>query len=935
MKIKMKYSLNIYNRIWILFILLSFASSAQEVKNVEFDFTNGLSVIGVKTPADKFPFVKALPFFSIEVNNQQVNTFSAPAKLDDESITINFLSGLMGEISIDKNFSPGWKAHLTLENKSDLSIKILNLVPLGQSDDHIYITASPPWNLASSKIFKPGLGSIGVVLPDNAWSLGYSAVKINDTLSVFALARRMGGENTEFRRYSALIKPGGKVEYDIYIDFYRGEWQKGLCTVFQDRYLYDLKNFDNRLFERKDLEWIRHSYIIALLYGWDHKFYDREDGKYHFKEFLHNDKHLFGKYDVFCLWPTWPTLGLDQRNQWDLYSDIPGGLKKLKQLSDYSKNIGTRFFISFNPWDQSTRKEDFYEGISRLIRATDADGVVLDTYGSSSEDLQNAADSVRLGVVMYSEGMAVPKDMPGIVAGRVHDAIYMPPPLNLNKFIKPDFAIFRVCQLSQGRLHREFAVSFFNGYGVEMNTMAPGRPSWMNEEFTYLGRTTRILRENTTAFTNKNWIPIIPTLKDSIWVNKWIDENKTVYTIYSLIPQGYEGSLFEENNNGDFHFVDLWNHLEIILDTLNEKTYLPANVDAFNSSYLGTRMEGNVDCIAKLPMLLKINLTGDELTFSSTSGDSILVWPGDPSYQSNQVKHSIDKNSVNLRNLFGRYEGKYVVQLFKHNELMDERVIYIKPGTPRLISKIIQTKKASEPPATMVEIPSGKFKYIVKTSDNFIPYPDYPDSEILNVHRFFIDKYPVTNKEFKKFLTKTNYKPEDTTNFLKNWKNGNFPKGEGDFPVVYISIEDAKAYADWAGKRLPTEIEWQFAAQCGDTLSWPWGSDFDPAKCNNSGGKLSAVNDFPDGVNKWGVADLVGNVWQLTNDVYDDGSYNFIMIRGGSFYNPTSSWWYIKGGPQPLNHTQMLLQVSPGFERNSTVSFRCVKDAAQKEVNNK
>ncbi len=72
---------------------------------------------------------------------------------------------------------------------------------------------------------------------------------------------------------------------------------------------------------------------------------------------------------------------------------------------------------------------------------------------------------------------------------------------------------------------------------------------------------------------------------------------------------------------------------------------------------------------------------------------------------------------------------------------------------------------------------------------------------------------------------------------------------------------------------------------------------------------------------------MVGNVWQLTNDVYDNGSYRFVIIRGGSYYNPESSIWYVKGGPQPLDRTQMLLLVSPGFNRNATVGFRCVKDS--------
>ena len=88
-------------------------------------------------------------------------------------------------------------------------------------------------------------------------------------------------------------------------------------------------------------------------------------------------------------------------------------------------------------------------------------------------ELQAAADSVRKGVVMYSEGMAVTKDMPGIISGRVHNAIYLSPELNLNKLIKPDFSIFRVCDVGEDIIHREIAISFFNGYGTELNMFSP------------------------------------------------------------------------------------------------------------------------------------------------------------------------------------------------------------------------------------------------------------------------------------------------------------------------------------------------------------------------------------------------------------------------------------------------------------------------------
>ena len=143
---------------------------------------------------------------------------------------------------------------------------------------------------------------------------------------------------------------------------------------------------------------------------------------------------------------------------------------------------------------------------------------------------------------------------------------------------------------------------------------------------------------------------------------------------------------------------------------------------------------------------------------------------------------------------------------------------------------------------------------------------------------------------------------------------------------MYVSYEDMAAYAKWADKRLPTEAEWQLAAQGVDERKWPWGDDFHGSYCNNAFGRPTPVDAFPKGQSAYGVVDFVGNVWQATNDIYFNGTNYFMIIRGGSYYKPESSWWYIQGGPQPLDKTQMLLMVSPGFDRSSTVGFRCVKD---------
>ena len=872
---------------------------------------------------------EAYPMFSFRVNGEILMIKNDNSTSTDSSFIMR-IDEIAVEIFKDNQSYPGNKYRVKIHNISTDTIDIENVVPFGETADHIYLTSTGPWALARAKIFRPGLGPVGVILPDNAWEMGYGAISVNEDLSVCAIARRTKSDKAEWRRYRTIVYPGGFVEYTLWADEYSGDWQNGLKLMFQERYLYDLESFEDSLYQRSDLQWIRHDYLIGLQFAWNQEYYDWQMQEYTVDSFLARGKHLFGGYDVIGLWPTWPRLGVDQRNQWDLFNDLPGGLARLKSFSQRWKQEGTKFFICYNPWDESTRSENPYAGMAGLIAATDADGVVLDCHGASSIELQKAADSVKAGVIMYSEGMAVVKDMPGIVSGRVHDAIYLPPPLNLNKLIKPDFAIFRVCQIHDGRIRREASIAFFNGYGTELNTFAPGQFDNMEEDLVYLGMTTRLLRENSSCFLSQNWTPLLPALTDSIWVNKWPLADKTVYTVFSLIPEGFNGPLFEENTVEGKHIVSLWRHEELEWIEQDGKHYIPVTASSFNSYDLDTRAEGNIDCIALMPGLINASLREGYLIFDvkNNLGNELRVWAGNPSYQNDRVRiFPSGSHQVNLRESFGNYEGKFVIQLFKDDELMDEKIITLEPGSPRLLGSTFKTSTSEKKPDGMVFIPSGSFNFQAENTDQFIPYPDTKEPVYTTVSSFYIDKYPVTNKQFNEFLKASGYSPEDQVNFLKQWVNGMIPAGMEDHPVVYISLEDAQAYARWAGKRLPSEIEWQYAAQGSDGWIWPWGNVYDSALCNNSSGKTTAVTAFPKGKSPYGVMDLTGNVWQLTGDVYNNGTYYFVIMKGGSFYKPTSSWWYVKGGPQPNNWHQQLLLVSPSFDRNATVGFRCVKPA--------
>lgn len=855
---------------------------------------------------------------------------------------------LMVKIDSLQSGAKGVKAIVHFLNTGNDTLILENIVPFGQSPQHVYITGLGKHGLSRTHLFRPGKMPVNVIVPDNAWELGFNSIALDNSLQLAALTRRRSVEKGRRTRFETWLYPGGAAQFTLYAEVMRGDWHASLNRIFQQRWLYDLDEFDNSIFERKDLQWIRHAYVSHLIMAWDKFYYDYTDGKFHLAEFLRRGKRLYGGDDFIGLWPTWPTLGLDQRNQFDMFEDLPGGTAAIRKLADECRKLGTKIFMCYNPWDESTRSEDHLAGLSRLVAATSADGMVLDTRGESSKELQEAADKVRPGVVMYSEGMAVPRHMPGIPSGRVHNALYYAPMLNLNKLIKPEFAIFRVAELFKEPIKREFATSFFNGYGVELNIFAPGQPDWAEEQYKYLGRTSRILRENTHNFTGRGFTPLIPVAADSIWVNEWALPEKTLYTIYSIIPEGYKGELFTVNPEPGYHFVDLWQHRLLTPVKKDDDWWITAETEAFHKKYLGTNNEGEVSCIAKLPLLIQAHRIGDILNIHTPArGDELRIWAGHPDYEKKPLTLKPDHHQVSLSQHFGRFEGNFVIQLMDKGILLDETIVNLPAGEARRISTVEETSRAVQTPPGMVKIPAGKFRFKTTHGDAFISYPVQDEDSVFDMPSFYMDRFPVTNQQYQAFIKATRYKPRDTVNYLKHWVNGKIPKGQENFPVVYVSYEDARAYAKWAGKRLPTEVEWQYAAQTPEGNEWPWKQTtlvtrknqvvnatltvtaiegIDSTYCNLGNGKLYAVGSYPAGANPYGLQDLVGCVWQLTNDLYMSGSYRYIIMKGGSYFKPSSSWWYVQGGPRELHYRQYLLRVSPGFERNATVGFRCVKD---------
>lgn len=105
---------------------------------------------------------------------------------------------------------------------------------------------------------------------------------------------------------------------------------------------------------------------------------------------------------------------------------------------------------------------------------------------------------------------------------------------------------------------------------------------------------------------------------------------------------------------------------------------------------------------------------------------------------------------------------------------------------------------------------------------------------IILAGNFYVGKYPITNAEYYNFLQESGYYPTDDSNFLKHWVNGIYLPGDADCPVVYVSMLDAQAYADFYGFRLPFDHEWQLIAAGPEKLIYPWGNTFNHSKVYHS-----------------------------------------------------------------------------------------------------
>jgi formylglycine-generating enzyme required for sulfatase activity len=229
--------------------------------------------------------------------------------------------------------------------------------------------------------------------------------------------------------------------------------------------------------------------------------------------------------------------------------------------------------------------------------------------------------------------------------------------------------------------------------------------------------------------------------------------------------------------------------------------------------------------------------------------------------------------------------------------------------------------------AELVLIPAGEFTMGHKDSYDTLPV------RRMNLPAFFIEKYEVTNKRYKRFIDATGYKVPWSQDpavaaYAWNWQERMYPQGKGDDPVVLVSWEDAKAFCAWAGKSLPTEAQWEKAARGANGKPYPWGDSWEVGKANTaeSGVKQTApVGSFKADASEYGVYDLAGNVSEWVEEWFAPYPGNPMTS-----YEERNKYRVLRGGSWDYAHS-----IASGYHRQyatpqsqmTAIGFRCVKAA--------
>jgi formylglycine-generating enzyme required for sulfatase activity len=679
----------------------------------------------------------------------------------------------------------------------------------------------------------------------------------------------------------------------------RGAWLGGYtpCTAStHQEWLNDVTHwraerririgYDDARYRMPQLLWTQSSFIQPQMMAQDRYFYDPVAGKYTVDRYLDDLEKRYGGIDAVLIWPTYPNMGIDDRNQHDMIRSMPGGLEGVRKMVGDFHRRGVRVLFPMMMWDQGTHDpgEPWPQAIAQTMKAIDADGVNGDTQDGVPLEFSLASDRVGHTLAFEPEGGPADEALAWNVMTWGQYQFPFVPQVDKYKWLETRHMVNISHRWARNKTD-DLQFAFFNGVGWESWENIWGIWNGITERDAEATRRMATLERGVAAFlTSPGWEPYYPTHRYGVFASRWPLNGQTVWTMVNRNEYDVSGRELSVPAENGVRYFDLYH--------------------------------------------------GVELTPEKDGGEAVLAFAIEKhGFAAVLATHAAP--DTKMQDLMARMKTLTAMPLSTYADqwkTLEQQMVPIAPA-----------KAAGAAPQGMVAIPGGDYVFKVEGIeiegfndigvDVQYPWEDMPrrfHEHRMTIPRFYMDKYPVTNADFKKFLDATHYQPADALNFLRDWKDGAYPQGWANKPVTWVSLEDARAYAKWAGKRLPHEWEWQYAAQGGNPARiYPWGDAWEanavpvPVK-GRSLTQPDDVNAHPAGANALGVMDMVGNVWQWTDEFVDDHTRAGIL-RGGSYYQPQGSIWYFPQAYRNDQHGKLLL-MAPSYDRSGTVGFRCVSD---------
>jgi hypothetical protein len=623
-------------------------------------------------------------------------------------------------------------------------------------------------------------------------------------------------------------------------------------------------DYRGELYGRPEFEWTQGAYTVAVAWLWDDTLYDHERGEFTPDAYLDAGLRDYGGYDAVVLWHAYPVIGVDERNQFDYYRQVP----ELKELIDAFHARGVRVFLDYNPWDAGTRREGAAdaEAVAALVADYAADGVFLDTLKEGAAGLRARLDGVRPGVALEGESR--------VPLARIEDhhlswaqwfADSPTPGVLRARFFEQRHQMHQTRRWNRDHSD-EMQTAWLNGAGMLVWDVVFGSwVGWSERDRSAWRAAAPVLRRYQNLFTGGAWSPLHGTpvhdgAAGPVYASRFSRGGETVWTLINRAQEPYVGRLLElpsaaadaaafdtaaldtAPGTAAMRWFDLIAGTELVPEAGAIHGTLPARglgavlavpadaVDDDLLTFLDRQAARQPSADTSFPARPTVRVPAPQAPAAVTP-DGFAALPAGP--RELTVRYRLRET--------GLYEGAPYAEDWK-------------PLPPRLHQQL--TERRSDPS---------------------------PRPCAVGVHE-------VTNAEYARFLSETGYTPARAERFLEDWIDARPAPGTENAPVTHVDLDDARAYAAWAGVRLPTEDEWQAAAEAGL------------------------------------VRRAAPRVWNWTESEHRDGRTRFVILKGGSAYRAEGSDWYVDGGElDPRDSVKLLLCGAP-VARSARIGFRCAVD---------